>query len=260
MRFLRAPCRVAGIVCLAVVALLGLGAAPGQAQPPAPEQAVKLHLPVVSFVEPPPEGGCALAPTLIAPADGAALTTLAPAFEWTPRPNTLTTGVRLEVATGADFANIVADATSGSPAFNHFTPWNNLERGQTYYWRAYSRCGDQPGDPSVVRSFTTPQDAALLGAPALVSPAAGATADMPIEVQWSAVEGAIRYNIWANLIESDDGFTSAVTTSGDATTTELLLSEAESGQVYEWWVQALGPQGYGPASEQRRVVVGATTE
>lgn len=257
MRLLRARCRVAGIVCLSALVLFAASAAPSYAQPPAPDQDAVLHLPIISSSGPLSENGCALAPALLAPPAAAALTTLAPAFEWMPRPNMLTTGVRIEVATGADFAHIVAEASSSSPTFSQFTPWGNLERGQTYYWRAYSVCGDRPGDMPAALVFTTPQEVTLPGAPALVSPAAGATVDMPVQVQWSAAAGVIRYNVWASLIETGDGFTSAVTTPGDATATELLLPEAASGQVYEWWVQALGPQGYGPDSEHRRVVIGA---
>jgi subtilisin-like proprotein convertase family protein len=109
---------------------------------PASSQSVEVTLSVTAAAPP--------AATLIAPADGAVDLALLPQFSWTPLAGA--TGYRLEVATDAQFDDVVIDQ---SVAVASFTPASALAAGTAYWWRvtAENACGD--GAVSASFSFTT---------------------------------------------------------------------------------------------------------
>ncbi|MGH2538718.1 MAG: choice-of-anchor B family protein [Candidatus Promineifilaceae bacterium] len=90
------------------------------------------------------------APTLVAPADGAADVSPAPLFEWTAAAQA--DSYTLEVASDAGFGNIVYQASVAGTSHQMTT---GLEPLTLYYWRvrAVNPCGEGPN--SAAFSFTT---------------------------------------------------------------------------------------------------------
>jgi hypothetical protein len=184
----------------------------------------------------------------VAPANGAALTTLIPLFEWSaPADPASYSFLSLELAWDADFSDVWRTYYKSNQYLA--TDWRlpfNLETGTTYYWRLYYRCGSETGTPSAGRSFTTGSGGELLSAPSLVAPADGSIlSGTGVTVQWEAVPGALEYLVARQ--EAATGYTVFYWT----TETEFILT-VQSGKLYKWWARAADDYalGYTPPAWQ----------
>jgi hypothetical protein len=134
-------------------------------------------------------------PSLVAPADGAALDTLIPTFKWTMPPSD---EPNLSFCLAYDTLpnNFSCIYYGGYREDRELQIWSNLEPGTTYYWRvATVREGDDP-IWSDEWQFTTGSDGEILPAPALVSPANGATIGLAeAQFAWNAVAGSVEYQL-----------------------------------------------------------------
>ena len=84
-----------------------------------------------------------------------------------------------------------------------------------------------------------------LVAPGTVSASDG-TSSAAVEIEWVAVEGATKYEIWRKL--GDEGTTngaSRVATTSDGATTAYSDTGAAAGQLYWYWVRSVGAAGTG---------------
>jgi hypothetical protein len=235
-------------VVVALTALLGVSGvgaqspAPDVALPQAPPQSFVVYLPAAlrTLVACP-----STAPVPLSPANGNVLDTIAPLFQWNNGANPGGTGMRLQVATSADFA-VVAHSmrTSVSPGVKEFRFGRNLEPGTTYYWRVFFLCGAFQGPYSQVQTFTTAFTGTMLPGPAQVAPADGSVlTSWPVTLQWSAVSGALEYYVtWrvAGQLSERTRFASGTQTNAE---------ELSANTTYEWWVRARNGYAIGDRSE-----------
>jgi len=132
-------------------------------------------------------------PELIAPDDGATVTTATPTFLWAAAVGATSYG--LMVAADADFTTVIID--EDVPTLAH-TPAAPLADG-AYYWRAQSRAGEAAGEWSAAWSFTidtSGPDCPPPPAPDPLAPADGATVEEAAPaLSWAAAEGATRYAV-----------------------------------------------------------------
>ncbi len=131
-------------------------------------------------------------PELIAPDDGATLTTATPTFHWEAAVGAERYG--LQVAADAEFTAVLIDKDVPTLAF---TPAAALADG-VYYWRAQSRAGAAAGEWSAARWFTidtSGPDCPPPPAPDLLAPADGATLDAAPLLEWAEADGATRYAV-----------------------------------------------------------------
>ncbi|RIK18779.1 MAG: hypothetical protein DCC51_09920, partial [Anaerolineae bacterium] len=134
------------------------------------------------------------APALVAPEDGATLTTSQPEVSWAA-----VTGAdmyRVVIAGDDSFATNVIDMTVDS---TEFTPADPLPDG-TYYWRVKALNVGEASPWSDDWSFTVEQvpQCETPGAPDLLAPEDGHTfdvADQPLAFSWSAAENADVYSL-----------------------------------------------------------------
>ncbi|MBE7471039.1 MAG: hypothetical protein DPW09_05105 [Anaerolineae bacterium] len=88
-------------------------------------------------------------PSLISPTNGGKVTSLRPVLDWADVPNA--TGYRLDISQNANFANI---EIGSELAQSSFTLDRDLQAGKTYYWRVFTRQGNQISGPSTSWSFS----------------------------------------------------------------------------------------------------------
>ncbi len=177
------------------------------------------------------------APTLVAPAAGATVTTTTPAFQWSAVPGASFYNL---VLIDQAFPNIVATSAPmvTGTSFSFTTP---LLIGHAYTWyvQAIATSGsvDWPGLTSNLSYFHV----ALVGAPTLTAPANGATLTTSTPtLQWTAVTGATNYNV--TLIDT----TLSTTTQAiyQVSGTSLTVSPGlVNGHSYQWYVQAVDNVG-----------------
>jgi hypothetical protein len=192
------------------------------------------------------------APTLSAPANGATGVALSPSFNWTAVSGNA--GYRIMIASSAAVlptnpttitcsSCVVPPATTATNTTS-YTPSSPLAAG-TYYWEVQA-IGTGQGAWSNISSFIT--TGATLPAPALTTPATGATAvSLPPAFTWSAVTGNAGYRILVSLYQSALPTNPSVGTCGGCTvgvttTTASYTPSAtalNAGTPYYWEVQAL---------------------
>lgn len=190
------------------------------------------------------------APALVAPEDGATLTTSQPEVSWAA-----VTGAdmyRVVIAGDDSFATNVIDMTVDS---TEFTPADPLPDG-TYYWRVKALNVGEASPWSDDWSFTVEQvpQCETPGAPDLLAPEDGHTfdvADQPLAFSWSAAENADVYSL---AIDTDPDLSDApvVTVGGLEHTLDAPLAPGD----YFWAVTAASRiegvcQVDGPPSETR---------
>ena len=149
-------------------------------------------------------------PELIAPDDGATVTTATPSLLWAAAVGATSYG--LMVATDPDFAAPVIDVDVPNLAYTATEP---LADG-AYYWRAQSRNGATNGQWSTTWSFTIDTSGSPCEpppAPDLLTPADGATvAEAAPALSWAGAEGATRYAVTlADNAQLDDPIIEAIT-------------------------------------------------
>ncbi len=194
--------------------------------------------------------------TLLTPADGAALDTLAPAFviNLQKTNNVLAAEIKVCLDSGfqADqFGFIVLDNGVSTNIHNV-----NRKRSTTYYWRARVWYGDDMNNPTygeytAVRSFQTGSGAGQPSAPTLISPANGANGTLGrsfMDASWSGSEDMLQYAVY--LHKQDAESTTYTFTSKSSATLSV-----EQGGVYYWWIRGLNAAGWSPASAYRYFVI-----
>lgn len=190
-------------------------------------------------------GACSTIPTLLSPANGSNLNTIAPLFRWDNGNNPSATTLRLQVAKDSGFTQSVRSLWSGGTSgVSEFRFTSNLDPATTYYWRAWLMCNDTQGPYSEVWSFTTGSDGTILAAPMLTAPANGSTLpSLPVTLQWSTVDGTVEYLLrWRKV--GQGGYTYSWQTE-----TQREFSWLEANTSYEWWVSARNDYAIGENSE-----------
>ncbi|MBX6772638.1 MAG: fibronectin type III domain-containing protein [Chloroflexi bacterium] len=220
----------------AVLALLIIPLAVRAAPSPGPSRQVAgttlLYLPLV-YGPPCPT------PVLIAPANGATLSTLSPLFQWQVVTDPAATALDLQIASDPSFTDIVTEPGL-YPTSSFWTDGavrlpGTLAGSTTYYWRARLDCAAGSGVWSTAWHFTTPPDdpARHLPAPALVSPPNQAVvASGTVTFQWKPVSGALDYLL---LWEQDGGGSFAFAWSSGTTYT---VNDLAPMTTYVWQVAA----------------------
>ncbi len=200
-----------------------------------------LHFPLVLYHA----YDCNQTPTLVAPANGEALDTLIPLFQWDSGRPIYASIVQMHVAKSPDFTNLVKTmGSSDVQGEGSFRYPNNFDPGTTYYWRMRFRCQNNVTGPwTDVWHFTTGQHGVILPAPVLLSPPNGSVIEeTPVELKWEAVDGAVMYQVsWrkAGVLGKMYGWT---------TQTSLHPFGIQQGNTYEWWVAAVNDYAVGEAS------------
>jgi hypothetical protein len=198
---------------------------------------------------------CSVAPTLIAPANGAQVNTLIPLYQYDNGTANGVTRYGLEVATDASFAVLAfyswSDSVNASGARTYRSPWN-LTPATTYYWRTYLTCGTQRINSSVW-TFRTGFGGVILSAPSILQPASGSTiTDTRPLVRWTAVPGAVEYlvDFWDSVSKS--GYL------GRATATEYQSFTLKPNTRYDLKVSARNDYAWGYQQSGWSFTTGAT--
>ncbi|MCG2661791.1 MAG: dienelactone hydrolase family protein [Kiritimatiellae bacterium] len=194
--------------------------------------------------------------TLVAPADGAALDTLTPAFVVNLQKTDDILAAEISFSTNSGFQGnqlgfIVLD--NGESTSMHY---GNLKRSTTYYWRARTWHGDDMNNPTygeytTVWSFQTGSGAGLPSASTLISPANGANGTSYryfIDTSWSGSANVLQYAVY--LHKQDTESTTYLFTSNSSATLGVV-----QGIVYYWWIRVRNAFGWGPASAYRYFVI-----
>lgn len=188
-------------------------------------------------VEPPPTP---VQPVLSSPANGATGQSTSPTLVWF---NAFpATSYHLQVSTVSNFASTVIDLT-GIAGTNYVAA---LSTGTTYYWRVLG--SNTSGDSAYSTAFSFTTVPAIPAAPALSSPANGATgqATSPV-LTWVASPGASSYGL---QVATDAGFGALVVniTGISSTTYTPALS---AGTTYFWRANANNTGGTSGFSSSR---------
>ncbi|MDX1747121.1 MAG: hypothetical protein R3324_14380, partial [Halobacteriales archaeon] len=163
------------------------------------------------------------APELVSPADGVSGLESPVTFQWTSVPGA--SSYRVWVEAEESFPVVVG--TTADTTLTAQVPSGELN------WFVQALIEGCPPNISEVRSLSvTPGDDCPSGVPNLVAPEQGVALDPPITFEWTPVEGAIRYAVWASI----DGDTESIvgTTEGEESTS--LTREMEAGEI-EWFVE-----------------------
>jgi hypothetical protein len=190
-------------------------------------------------------GVCSTIPTLLSPANGSSLNTIAPLFRWDNGNNPSATTLRLQVARDSGFTQSVWSLwSSGTSGVIEFRFPRNLDPATTYYWRAWLMCGDAQGPYSEVWSFTTGSGGTILPAPALVAPINGSTVPTTtVTLQWSSVSGAVEYLVhWRQVGQGGYNYRWV-------NDTQTTISWLSTNTTYEWWISARNDYAIGTDSE-----------
>ncbi len=200
-----------------------------------------------------PPGRCASCltkPTLLAPDDGAALSTISPLFEWNLHTDPAATGMQMQFSWNSEFTYLVTTMSSSQQTGEGSYRWGeNFDPATTYFWRVRLICGEESSDWSDHRSFTTGSGGVLLPAPAPVSPYDGATIPLgsrPARLSWSPVAGAEEYQV-ERIVVGQLGSNIYYRTE-----TDLDIYYLDENTTYEWWVKARNAYGYGSASPPQK--------
>jgi transposase-like protein len=179
-------------------------------------------------------------PTLVSPADNATNQPLTVTLQWSALGGA--TFYHVQVATDAGFASgVILDDATVTATSRSVT---GLEQSTTYYWRVSAGNTGGEGPFSSARSFST-----LFPAPALLSPAAGATGQpVSLTLQWGKVNGAVRYHL---QLASDSLFTTFIKNDTTITDSVRLVNGLVNSTWYYWRVAAKSNTVTGPFSASR---------
>jgi hypothetical protein len=200
---------------------------------------------------------CLNKPTLVSPQNGALLTTIVPTYTF------------LVASTPVTHTIIdIADNPLFRPRYGGFLMYGlpnkvisirafeNMQLGKTYYWRAYSVCGDNTSDFSAVYTFTTASSGVVLPAPTLLSPASNISGvGSTLTLSWTPIAGADGYRMRYGPAAS-----SGFNLGGTFPKSPFELKFLRPNTVYEWSVSAVNEFGYGTESEKRRFTTGSFSQ
>ncbi|MBI2705068.1 MAG: fibronectin type III domain-containing protein [Actinobacteria bacterium] len=174
-------------------------------------------------------------PTLIAPTEGATVTTN-PTFNWSKPDNAVK--FRIQISSVSDFSSGIL-AESDTPN-TWYTPTTDLPQ-TTLYWRVLSyNAANHASAYSGSASFTkVPPDA-----PNVTGPPDGGSLDFPsqpVTLRWDALPNTQRYDI---EIDVDNTFNAPLTLSTNTQLTEYTVTTALTfGQTYWWHVRGVSASG-----------------
>lgn len=169
------------------------------------------------------------APTLTAMAAGNLDAT--PTFQWTATSGAARYEIWVnDLTTGQSGVIRSSDITT-----NTFTPGTELAGGHQYIWtiRAIN-------DAGIAGNWATHKTFTVTAAPTIQSPT-GATSVRTPTFQWTAVTGAVRYDIWVNDLTT--GQSGVIRKTDVTTTTYTPTIELIGGHQYLWTVRAIDAQG-----------------
>jgi hypothetical protein len=187
---------------------------------------------------------------LLAPASGAAISSLAPLLLWRPP----VTGLyHIQVTEDSAFAPTSSFAISETKDIKAPLPEQivtlinaDLKPRQTYYWRV-EKTGTQSALFTATEYFTTPVKDARLLPPGvqLVAPANNGSVPAPdVLLSWQTVPGALYYRI--RVYDSNNLLLSDSPNDVDGATTSIGVPSLTPGATYHWKVKALNAYGWGP--------------
>ncbi len=181
------------------------------------------------------------APVLVSPPDGAAGQTVTPLLTWNAAAGA--TRYTVQVATDSLFAApVVSDTAVATPS----RAVSGLLPSATYFWRVRGASGAGNGPWSPVWRFTTVM---LPSAPALVSPANGASGVVPGSfLVWHAVAQANAYRI---QLAADSLFASPLINDPSVPDTVRTAAGLGGSTKYFWRVAARNGAGDSPWSAVR---------
>jgi len=166
------------------------------------------------------------APILISPMNNSLGISTTPTYQWQTVENA--DYYHLQLATDADFTNLIMDADSLSDTTLVSA---TLQIDQQYFWKvkAFNEDGESPW--SEVWNFQT-----TFGAPVLLSPR-NDSLDVPIKAKlvWGNVESATYYNV---MLSDTSNFSRADTFNVKGATNFDLTNHLEYDKEYYWKVQA----------------------
>jgi len=199
--------------------------------------AFNIYLPLIRNGSP-----CLNAPTLLDPANGSSLDNLIPLFRWDNGNDPNVTRLHLEVARDAGFTQRLISFTSGgSGGIREFRFSRNFDPSATLYWRTYLECGTTQSPYSAVWSFTTGSGGTILPAPNLLAPADDTILpSLPVNLEWSAVSGAVEYIVHWTLT-GQGGYSYSMATDTNFTIGWGLSPNA----TYDWWITARNAYAWG---------------
>jgi|GEM_PF-2024390 hypothetical protein len=197
-------------------------------------------------------------PQLLYPADGEALSILAPVFKWhTPMPGRY----RIQISETPDFSDLFdLDTTIRIRDENQTTAErivnSNLDARKTYYWRVGIEEPLNSGNYkfSPTRSLTTPQrkeNALLAPIPTPRAPSNNSIVPAGISqlvLTWDPVPGALYYRV--NLDSADGNRVASVLVAAPATS--ATITNFVRGQNYTWSLKAANSYGWSSFSEPVR--------
>jgi len=186
-------------------------------------------------------------PSLVAPADGQQVVSLAPILSWyTP----ITGTFQIQVSPDPTFPPINTLPLSETKELQH--PLNqetrivsNLTAQRIYYWRVGIRT-PAGYEYAQARSFRTPaKNAALLPAVVpLLSPADQATLPgTSVLLQWQNVPTALYYRV--RVYDASGALFAAGSSEVQSPTHSLEVTGLQPGMTYTWKVKALNSYGWG---------------
>ena len=187
---------------------------------------------------------------LLAPSNGAAISSLAPVLLWRPP----VAGIyRVQVSEDSAFAPTSSFALSETKDVKAPVPeqlatliTSDLKPRQTYYWRI-EKTGKDRSLFSASAYFITPVKNALLLPPGvqLLSPANNSSvAAQDVLLTWQPVQGALYYRI--RVYDSSNAIVGNAPAAVDGATTSTGVPSLVPGMTYHWKVKALNAYGWGP--------------
>ncbi len=172
------------------------------------------------------------APTLLAPADGAALPQTQPTFSWTSVWGA--TGYQIEITGSLPPSSAMFDTAAAS-----FQPANPLLAG-AYTWRVRALSASGPS------AWSSPARTVTIASPANAAPLRTLFMTATPRLTWSRVSGAAGYQL---QVAANAFFTTIVYDGTfNASTFEVVLPPRANG-LYYWRVRALRTVGAGPWSQ-----------
>ena len=235
--------RLCFVVLLSMISVLSVAGAPRNVPTTAAactNGICKAYLPLLSYQ---------VTPVLLAPADAAQLSSLAPLLSWRP----VVSGLhKIQVSTDSGFAPSVTLAVSTTKQIKlplatqvDTEITSNLKPATTYYWRVGVAL-PQGDSYTPVQNFTTPaQDAVQLpGVVPIISPRNNASlTGSRVLLKWGALPGAILYRI--RMFDASGNQFGPGTEEVDGNTVALWVENMPKGS-YTWKIKVLTASGWGP--------------
>jgi len=179
-------------------------------------------------------------PSLITPADGSVIEFYdVPIFNWSPVIGAAY--YRFQVSTAPDFTTTNINQITLTTSYQPQTPLANGD----FYWRVIPfDAANHQGTTSTYRSFNMSYDQV----PVLVEPVNGATPTFTPTLRWTAVRGAMEYQL---QICTDPSFaTGCLSTTSTKNTTYTPTNTLDNDTDYYWRVRSYNGTSYSKWSNQ----------